>query len=322
MARALSLYASLKTHAGPFRLYVLCWDEETVTALKSSKLDGVIIVTPKQVEKFEPRLKEVQSGRTRVEYYFTCGPALLEMVFKLNKNIDLLTYLDADLYFFSNPAPIFKEISKASVGIIPHDFAPRFQYRKKNGIYNVGWVTFRRDKNGLACLKWWKERCIEWCHTYIDGPRYADQKYLDEWPDRFKGVRIIGHPGANLGPWNLGGRALSVENKNLMVNNQPLIFFHFHGFRELKPGLYDTSLGAWGVRLNELLKKWIFVPYLDELHRHNSGYGIAQNNQVFNLSDGLLLVFKKIIHSLLVFVSSTYITYRPKRKRFRRLIPS
>ncbi len=312
MARALSLYASLKTHAGPFRLYTLCWDEETVAALKNSKLDNVVVITPQQVEKFEPRLISVRPDRTKVEYYFTCGPAFMDLVLKFNKKINLLTYLDADLYFFSDPAPVFKEISKASVGIISHDFAPRFQYRKKNGIYNVGWVTFRKDKNGLACLKRWKEQCIEWCHTYIDGSRYADQKYLDAWPARFKGVRIIGHPGANLGPWNLGNRSLSVDNETLRVNKKPLIFYHFHGFRELRPGLYDLSLGPWGVRLNKILKNWIFVPYLEELNRHRMGYGFAQNNRLIQLGDGLIPLLKKAIHILLMFVTGSYIIYRPK----------
>ena len=35
-------------------------------------------------------------------------------------------------------------------------------------------------------LKWWQEKCIDWCHDYPDNGRLGDQKYLDEWPKLFR----------------------------------------------------------------------------------------------------------------------------------------
>ena len=53
--------------------------------------------------------------------------------------------LDADLFFFSDPAPLFEEMGASSVAIIPHRFpaanAPRFE---RYGIFN--W----HQKAGLA----------------------------------------------------------------------------------------------------------------------------------------------------------------------------
>jgi hypothetical protein len=193
----------------------------------------------------------------------------LEYVFSLAPAIDLLTYLDADLFFFSSPEPIFEEFGAASISLVPNRFSP--SYRRKNergGLYNVAWNTFRRDENGLACLRWWKERCIEWCYDYAEEGRSADQKYLDEWPQRFQGVRIISHPGADLAHWNLAGHVLRVQEEGVLVDGRPLIFFHFSGFREVTSWLFNTNLGQSSVRLDPILKKYIFLPYLSELHKH------------------------------------------------------
>jgi hypothetical protein len=70
------------------------------------------------------------------------------------------------------------------------------------GIYNVGWVSVRRCEEGIKALRWWRERCIEWCHDFVDGDRFADQRYLDRLPGLFPHVHVIQHLGANLAPWN------------------------------------------------------------------------------------------------------------------------
>src|SRR6185503_15291489 len=98
-------------------------------------------------------------------------------------------------FFFGSPSAVFREQGEASVGIVPHRFPPRLAHLVENGIYNVAWVSFQRDRDGLECLEWWRKRCIEWCHDYIDNGRFADQGYLDEFPKRFGGVCAIDHPG-------------------------------------------------------------------------------------------------------------------------------
>ena len=74
--------------------------------------------------------------------------------------------------------------------------------QRRFGLYNVGWVSVRRRDDGIAALRWWRERCIEWCYDRVEGDRFADQRYLDRLPEMFSGIHVISHLGANLAPWN------------------------------------------------------------------------------------------------------------------------
>ncbi len=311
LTRALALHASLKRCGEPFRLYTLCWDDTAAQGIKNENLTDAIVVRPEQVEAYEPRLKEVRPTRSKIEYYFTVGPAFLEFVFSIDPEVDLLTYLDSDLYFFSSPEPIFEELGKNSIGIIDHCFSPSLIECRENGIYNVGWNMFRRDSFGLECLKWWKDRCIEWCFDYVDGPRFADQKYLDDWPVRFKGVCVLKNPGANLACWNIANYRLEKGEKGLLVDGHPLIFYHFHGFKEIRPWLFDSSLRSSGLRLNSFLKNNLFMPYLKELFRQTNGYHLAPLPRETNVRNPILKIIRKLHHTIYDLWTGSYLVYKP-----------
>ena len=141
--------------------------------------------------------------------------------------------------------------------------APKLKNLEINGIYNVGWLSFRRDINGLACLQWWRERCIEWCYDRIENGKFADQKYLDDWINRFPNVVVLKHKGANLALWNLGNYHLSHQAGNsLVVDGQPLIFFHFHGLKEITSWWYDPRGRNYAQALSPILRRYIYAPYI------------------------------------------------------------
>jgi hypothetical protein len=92
-----------------------------------------------------------------------------------------VAYLDADLFFYSNPQPIYDELGDGSILIVGHRFSPEYRTSERtSGIYNVSMVVFRRDRDGLECLTWWKERVLEACRLDPEAGLCGDQTYLDD----------------------------------------------------------------------------------------------------------------------------------------------
>jgi len=224
---------------------VLCLDDETCVALTRLSLPEVQLIALPNFERGDEELVLAKRNRSLAEYYFTCTPSLPLFVMNHNPEVDLITYLDADIFFFSSPAQLFEEIGTNSIAIIGHRFSPTLKGLERRGIYNVGWLSFRRDVNGLACLRWWRDRCIEWCYDRVEGDKYADQKYLDKWPTLFQRVVVLQHKGANLAPWNVENHIIRCENSAVWVDEQPLIFYHFQGVRPITKWCCDAGFRSF-----------------------------------------------------------------------------
>jgi hypothetical protein len=266
LIKGMALYRSLVRQAIPFRLWVLCFDEPTYEILRYLELPEIVPISLAEFEKGDAELLKVKTNRSRVEYYFTSTPSLPLYVLNHNADIDVISYLDADLFFFSHPAPIYEELGDQSILIVGHRFPAHLRQREElNGIYNVCLLSFRKNSIGLQCLEWWRERCLEWCYDRPEDGRFADQKYLDDWPVRFQEVVVLQHKGAGLAPWNATNYTLSLTNDQMLVDSQPLVFYHFHGLRQIYRWLYDPQLTAYGARADHLLKYHIYHAYIREL---------------------------------------------------------
>lgn len=265
LPRGLALYRSLREHCSEFKLWVLCMDNTSYGILEKIGLPGVYPLSLEEFERNDEPLRSAKQNRSRIEYYFTCTPSLPLYILNNWPEVDLITYLDADIFFFSSPIPLFEELGDGSIAIIGHRFPPYLLYKEIYGIYNVGWLSFRRDENALACLHWWRERCIEWCYDREEDGRFADQKYLDDWPNRFTNVVVLEHKGANLAPWNVSKYRLHHDKSGILVDSQPLIFFHFHGLKMITNWLYDPSWIEYSVKSSTTLRKRIYGVYLKVL---------------------------------------------------------
>jgi len=265
--RGLALYQSLIRHSPEFRLWVLCFDDSTYEILQKLSLPGISPVSLRDFEKDDPALAKAKSNRRKVEYYFTCTPSLPLYVLKNNPAVDLITYLDADLFFFSSPEPALQELGEGSISIIGHRFPSRLKEREQWGIYNVGFLSFRNNNEGLVCLRWWRERCLEWCYDRVENGLCADQKYLDDFPKLFNKVVVLQHPGIGLAPWNIENHRIRVEAGRLFSNKQPLIFFHFAHFKRVTSWFCELGFTCYGALLGPDLRKYLYQPYVRELRQ-------------------------------------------------------
>ena len=316
LARGLTLYKSLAGQLPHVDLRALCLDDETFGVLTRLAWPGLHPVPLAELERADPVFHGTKSGRTRLEYFFTCTPAWATYALQYVAPGELLVYVDADLCFYSDPTPVLDEIGAASVAIIPHRFPatngdhdpPIF------GVYNVGFLAFRNDVRGRAVLADWRTSCIEWCYdTLMDRDRFADQKYLDAWPARFPGVHVVNNPAAGLAPWNWMGHTIDDTREPLTVDGRPLIFYHYHGFRALGSWLYDAGPGG---AMPSALRERLYGAYAAEVRESRRvadavAPGVAR--EIPHRRDGVFTYYSALLRGLLVRAGSVQVTPSARR---------
>lgn len=235
LLKGLVMLESLARHCPKAHVFVLCMDEKTLEILSRLELPFTTLILLSDIE--DDELLAVKQDRSFAEYCWTLSSWFTWHVLAGNDSIDQITYLDADLLFYASVEPVFAEIGDSSIAIIEHRFTPRLKDWAVNGVFCVEWVSFRRDDEGMACLSRWREQCLEWCYYRLEDGRMGDQKYLDEWPERFRSCHIIMHPGAGVAPWNYAQYKFDRDSEgNITVEGEPLIFYHFHQFQLLENG--------------------------------------------------------------------------------------
>ncbi len=270
LARGLCLLDSLERHCSEFTLTILCLDEPCLEQIRELRRDNIFPVSLSELETANPDLLEVKAERNTLEYYYTCGPSFIRYVLNINPDIDLITYLDADMYFYSNPQPLFDLFNGHSIGVVGHNL-PEFRRSYKTGLFNVGWISFRRDDDGMACLYHWQSQCIDWCYERYEDGKYCDQLYLDEWPKLYTGFYEFTHHGANVASWNVGDYRFSLRNSQVFVDDDPLVFYHFHGFKKIAPNIYNTNLFLNLKPPHAVLKRHVFTEYIEKLESNSAG---------------------------------------------------
>lgn len=263
LTRGLALYESLRRYCPDFELWVLCFDQVTWQILADLQLPDIKLIRLEEFEAKNPDFLAVKAGRNPLEYYFTCTPVLPSYIFNVSPKVEMITYLDADMWFFRNPEGIFQEIGEHSIAIVEHHFSPVVkELEVKAGKYNVSWVTFRRDEQGLACLALWRQQCLEWCYDRVEGDRNGDQKYLDAWPAKFSHLKVIEQIGAGVAPWNVGQYKISEKADGVYINGQPLIFYHYHSLNRVNRWVYDPKLTHFKSKPSDKIKRLLYMPYI------------------------------------------------------------
>jgi hypothetical protein len=174
------------------------------------------------------------------------------------------------MIFYHDPHVLIDEMGGKSILISEHRYTKDYeQTGLTNGIYCVQFMYFKNDAHGMTALRWWRERCLEWCYDRLEDGKFGDQKYLDDWTTRFEGVHVMQHPGGGLAPWNIQQYEVTNPGGKLMVRllgsetPVPAIFFHFHGLK-----IYTDDMASCAPSLYDIgpaVKQLIYKPYLVQL---------------------------------------------------------
>jgi len=248
-------------------LHVLAMDNPTTEYLSRLRLPGMTVVPLEELESECPQLKAVKAGRTTLEYYYTCTPVWIRFVLTRRRDIQALTYLDADLFFFSSPMPLLKALDSVSILLTPLRHPPELKFADQlYGRFNVGFIGLRNDDVANQCVARWEAQCLEWCYDRVEDGRFADQKYLDEWPERYHQIGVISHPGANVAFWNWKHLRIRSDNGLVTVDEQPLIFCHFSRVVRIARRAFAVTFDH-PFRTPSQVRKLCFDPYLRALDR-------------------------------------------------------
>ena len=187
----------------------------------------------------------------------------------MNFDVDEVTYVDSDLFFFDKPEVLLSELteSKKDVLITKHNYTPRYDQTKTSGTYCVQFMTFKNNDSALSVLRWWMDRCDEWCYNRFEDGKFGDQRYLEDWTERFQCIHVLRNTGGGVAPWNIQQHSCS---SGPYIDDKKIIFYHFHGLIWCSENEFDASV----YRLSDSVRNIIYKPYLMALL--NSLYEIRE----------------------------------------------
>ena len=269
LSRGLLLLQSLQAHCAAFHLHIVCLDDFTHTFLTQQGYAEVTCIPLREVEKWAPELAVCQQNRSPTEYFYTLSPFVPLYLLRQHPHLDFVCSMDADLYFYQDPVTLFADFDQYSILITAHNFANHLlEERLKTGVYNVCFQAFRNDATGLACLEKWRQQCTAWCYAHYDAThdRFADQKYLETWPTDFTGqVKVLSGPTVNVATWNANRYQLHQKQGEVWADEQPVVFYHFHGLRLLSNRWVGNTFHWYRTRPQKVLLQNVYLPYLSRL---------------------------------------------------------
>lgn len=250
-------------------LYILAMDSDCEQYLKTQNFPNVVVESLSSLMDFYPVLKRLKEERTHQEFSWGLSAFSTSYILKKYMPSDI-TYIDADMYFYSDPSFVFEKMDDKSVLITPHNYYYKYDQSETSGRYCVQFVTFKNDNSGPLVLEWWRQRVEECCTAKPENGLFGDQKYLDDWLSRFDCVWECDEPGMGLAPWNCCKYELVEENEKFCIIDKltklryEIVFFHFHGAKLVE---YSGRIGIEKreYSIDDAFKKHFYCDYKDRL---------------------------------------------------------
>ena len=242
---------------------VLALDRKSENFLASLKKSNLKIVNLNSIQ--DKDLYALIGRRPWREICWTSAACLLNYLKLKTPPGDLIAYVDADCFFYSDIAMTLSQLKiKGSIGIHEHRYSEdRLDFLEKSGRFNVGLISGITGKNFDDCIDLWRKQVLNDCSVDPEKGKCGDQTYLNEWPDLYEHTVIFHDKGIGCAPWNINSYKISRVNRIIKVDSVPLQFFHFHA---LQIGYLGKKLAlfvpASGYKLNKNEIKPIYVEYI------------------------------------------------------------
>ncbi|WP_230375685.1 hypothetical protein [Methanolobus vulcani] len=293
------MYESLKDLYDDFHMYIFAFDKKCYEILNILNLDKVSVIELCEFE--DKELLEIKPTRSTAEYCWTCTPSII--LYSIEKyDLSHCTYLDADIYFFSSPEELINEMDEKSILITEHRYTKKYDKTETSGKYCVQFVTFKNNISGLTALKWWRNACLDWCYAKYEDGKLGDQKYLDDWTQRFEGVHVLKHLGGGVAPWNVQQYTVYESNKQKYIKENStqftskIVFYHFHGIKFFTNGSVDLNSGYC---LSDNTQNLIYKDYVKKIKQMENK--IAKIDKAFD-PNGSTNLRKGIKHYIWILI--------------------
>lgn len=204
-------------------------------------------------------------------YYFTY---LLEQY----PDCDKILYFDPDIIVFQPLTEILGALEANDAVVTPHLLTPIEDRKTPNelhhlntGIFNFGFVGFRRSAPSLFFLHWWEEKLREECLIDLCNGLFVDQHWGNFLPLLVEKTHILRSFGHNVAYWNLHERKAVHSHTTWYIHQEPLVFFHYSGYDPSKPMVLSKYQDR--IELNEREDLWgLFELYRQRMEANGNAY--------------------------------------------------
>ena len=216
--------------------------------LTAEPFDKLILLEDLPIENF----KQWVFSHRLVELCTAVKGAALDWIFE-NCDAQKVFYFDPDMAVFSRLDELICELDENSILLTPHQTDPETSLKGiidnemcslRHGVFNLGFVGVANTGEGRRFVRWWRDRLLHFCHDDHSRSLFTDQKWVNLAPCMFDELKVLRSPAFNVATWNLSTRrATGSLDEGIMINGEPLGFYHFSGFDS---GAQERQLKEYG----------------------------------------------------------------------------
>jgi hypothetical protein len=215
-----------------------------------------------------------------IELNTSVKASYFKFIYRKFLNAKIVFYFDPDIQIFNSFETLENELNDYSILITPHivtpiaidDLLPSENLFLNYGLYNLGFIGFNIFSSEVReMLDWWEERTFKLGFAKINQGLFVDQIWINLVPIFYKDVKVLKNLGYNVAPWNLHERKnLSYDNnKYLMHDGSPLIFYHFSTYKFSLPNILSNKYRRYQFENCSLAVKVLYNQYNKLLLKNN-----------------------------------------------------